>query len=604
MRLKEVGIKNFRGFRDEIRIPVDANVTGVTGKNDAGKSSILEALDIFFDGGETSIEKDDFNVSDPDGFIEIRCVFDDLPSEILLDEANVTTLASEHLLNISGELEILKRYKKSSKDPVIYIVANHPSAPLFNDLHTLKIADLKLRAGQVGVAAGDVADARKSALWRASIWDKAPELIKIQHELEISKFATDSKEIKDKLFKQLPLFALFKSDRESKDNDPQAKNPLQAAVKQAQEELKADIERIQNEVQNRVLERANKTLEKLKEMDPDLASQLIPRFKKSPTWTFDFALDGEDNIPINKRGSGVRRLILLNFFRAEAERKITDLNAPSVIYAFEEPETSQHPSNQEMLVKALVEVGNRDKNQVLLTTHVPALAGLLPINGLRFLQKTATGRSVEFGSDEVLERIARSLGVLIDPLASRAKALVLVEGPGDVVFLRHTAEQLKAGGHIPATLEEKEILSVSIGGCGLLKHWIAKRIADQFNIPWAILLDSDAGTPESAKNVKQIEDVRASGKKAYTTRKREPENYILHEVIAPHIMGGAILMFTDTCDAKREISIATSKAQSEILEFFWLKMNAEQIRKSERFTDNGVERFEFSEILADFLTMV
>ncbi|MHB8392242.1 MAG: AAA family ATPase [Acidobacteriaceae bacterium] len=31
-------------------------------------------------------------------------------------------------------------------------------------------------------------------------------------------------------------------------------------------------------------------------------------------------LTGDDQIPINKRGSGVRRLVLLSFFRAEAER--------------------------------------------------------------------------------------------------------------------------------------------------------------------------------------------------------------------------------------------------------------------------------------------
>ena len=603
MRLKELGIKNFRGYRNEIRIPIDTGVTGITGRNDVGKSSILEALDIFFEGGEVAIDKDDFNVSEPDGTVEIRCVFDNLPAEILLDETNRTTLADERLLNNAGELEILKRYKKSSKDPAIFIVANHPSAANFDDLHTLKIADLRKRGEETGVVAGEIADARKSALWRAAIWAKCANLAMTQRELEISKFGTDSKAIQDKIFKQLPLFALFKSDRESKDNDPQAKTPLQAAVTQAKEELKVEIERIEEEIKKRVLERAAKTLEKLREMDATLASQLLPRFKKAPTWTFDFTLDGEDNIPINKRGSGVRRLILLNFFRAEAERRVADKNAPSVIYAFEEPETSQHPSNQEMLVRALVQVGNRDNCQVLLTTHVPALAGLLPVTGLRLVEKDAAGRTVHFGSDAVIEKIAQSLGVLIDPRASRARALVLVEGPSDIVFLRHTAEQLKAGGHIPATLEEREILPISIGGCGLLKHWIAKRIADQFNIPWGLLLDSDLGTPEHVHSLAQVQALRQNGKKAYVTRKREPENYILLEVLTPHIAGGAAVVLTDTCDAKREISIATSKSMGEVLEFFWTQMNTEQIRRAEKYTDAGVDHYEFTDILNDFLAL-
>lgn len=604
MHLKEVGIKNFRGFKNEIRVPIDANVTGITGKNDVGKTSILEALDIFFEGGEVVIDKDDFNVAEPEGVVEIRCIFENPPIEILLDETNKTTLAAEYLLNSDGQLEILKRYKRSSKEPAIFIVANHPSAANFDDLHTLKIADLKKRGAEVGVIADDIADARKSALWRGAIWIKATDLNKQLRELEISKFAADSKDIQDKLFKHLPLFALFKSDRESKDNDPQAKNPLQAAVKQAQEELRVDIEKIQNEIQKRVLERAAKTLEKIKEMDASLASQLVPRFKKAPTWTFDFALDGEDDIPINKRGSGVRRLILLNFFRAEAERKVADKNAPSVIYAFEEPETSQHPSNQEMLVRALVQVAKHDNCQVLVTTHVPALAGLLPVAGLRLVEKSAMGRSIYHGDDTVVERIAQSLGVLIDPRASRAKALLLVEGPGDVSFIRHTAEQLKAGGYIPATLEEKDILPVSIGGCDLLKHWIAKRIAEQFNIPWALLLDSDLGTSKASQNLAQVQQARAANKKAYVTRKREPENYILPEVVTPYFTGGSSATWTDTSDAKKDISSATSKGESEVLDFFWTKMNAEQIRRAESYTDNGIVRYEFTEILIDLLTLV
>ena len=50
MRLKKVGIKNFRGFKNETTIPIDPDITGITGRNDVGKSSVLEVLDIFFEG--------------------------------------------------------------------------------------------------------------------------------------------------------------------------------------------------------------------------------------------------------------------------------------------------------------------------------------------------------------------------------------------------------------------------------------------------------------------------------------------------------------------------------------------------------------------------
>ena len=47
MKLETVILKNFRSYKEEIRIDID-NLTAFVGKNDIGKSTILEALEIFF----------------------------------------------------------------------------------------------------------------------------------------------------------------------------------------------------------------------------------------------------------------------------------------------------------------------------------------------------------------------------------------------------------------------------------------------------------------------------------------------------------------------------------------------------------------------------
>src|SRR5699024_10105945 len=137
-----------------------------------------------------------------------------------------------------------------------------------------------------------------------------------------------------------------------------------------------------------------------------LAKDLIPKFKKDPKWSFNFTIDSDNGIPLNKRGSGVRRLILLNFFRAEAEKEKSDEGKASIIYAIEEPETSQHPDHQLMLMEALLELANKDSCQILLTTHVPALAGTLPIEGLRFITKDKNEDVIiQEGNDNVLQCI-------------------------------------------------------------------------------------------------------------------------------------------------------------------------------------------------------
>lgn len=47
MRLKSFSIENFRGYKDTVTINM-SDLTVFVGRNDIGKSTILEALDIFF----------------------------------------------------------------------------------------------------------------------------------------------------------------------------------------------------------------------------------------------------------------------------------------------------------------------------------------------------------------------------------------------------------------------------------------------------------------------------------------------------------------------------------------------------------------------------
>lgn len=204
--------------------------------------------------------------------------------------------------------------------------------------------------------------------------------------------------------------------------------------------MQGKISALEQEIQDSVLDVAERTLDKLREMAPELANELTPRFKEKPKWTFNFTLDGENGIPINKRGSGVRRLILLNFFRAEAEKAVSGTQR-NVIYAIEEPETSQHPNYRIMLMKSLLSLSRQPNRQIIVTTHVPALAGLIPVEGIRYVTKDADGQPVvKMPDDAVLREATESLGLLPETGMERAKGIVLVEGKSDVTFLRHAGK--------------------------------------------------------------------------------------------------------------------------------------------------------------------
>ncbi|MNC22257.1 hypothetical protein D3C75_702530 [compost metagenome] len=413
--------------------------------------------------------------------------------------------------------------------------------------------------------------------------------------------STDNKSIWDRIEDLLPTFALFKADRESNDGDAEAKNPLQQAVKEAQAAFQDQISALEQQIEASVMDVATRTLDKLREMAPELANELTPRFKEKPKWSFNFTLDGENGIPINKRGSGVRRLILLNFFRAEAERAVVGTQR-SVIYAIEEPETSQHPNYQMMLMKALLELSSQPNRQIIVTTHVPALAGLMPIDGIRYVTKDENGTPyVKMPNDDVLKEAAESLGVLPETGMERAKGVVLVEGKSDVTFLRHAAITLQASGHIASTLEEVGIVPILIGGCGSVKHWVTLNLADDLGLPWCVFLDSDiGGRPE--QNLKRKEEVEGKGRAFYSTRKREIENYLCPDML--YAQTGIWVDFTDVSDAKKIIGQALGVRADDVIDRFWPLMNAEQILQRSMYNDGGQQRPELKELLEKLLALV
>lgn len=391
MKIKSVSIKNFRGYKNLTTINF-GNLIAIVGKNDIGKSTILEALDIYFNEGKgvVKLDKEDINKSalaDGDNEIIISVVFEDLPTSIVIDSTNETTLINEYLLNVDGCLEIIKKYPNAGKEKV-FVKANHPTNLQCKDLLLKKDSDLRLIIKDLNIECND---RNKNAVMRASIWNHFQTDLNLE-EIEIDVTKGDTKSIWDKLQCYLPLYSLFQSDRKNSDGDSEVQDPLKEAVKQIlnNEDIQRKFNEIATEVEDKLRDVSNRTLEKLREMNPEVANSLNPVIPSNENlkWADVFknvSISGDENIPINKRGSGVKRLILLNFFRAEAERRKTEENFESIIYAIEEPETSQHNRHQKQLIKAFKELSNSPNTQIILTTHSPIVVKELEFEQLKMV---------------------------------------------------------------------------------------------------------------------------------------------------------------------------------------------------------------------------
>lgn len=111
MKIHKVTLTNFRGYKDPTTIDF-GNLTVFVGRNDIGKSTILEALDLFFNDGKGVIKYDegDINVSSDSSEYIISVSFRDLPDAVIIDATFQTSLTDEFLLNEDGELEIVKKF--------------------------------------------------------------------------------------------------------------------------------------------------------------------------------------------------------------------------------------------------------------------------------------------------------------------------------------------------------------------------------------------------------------------------------------------------------------------------------------------------------------
>ena len=536
MKLQSVTLSNFRCYSAAMEIKFD-ELTTLVGRNDAGKSSILDALDIFFN--DRAPDKNDASKGGNARSVSISCRFSDFPAELLLDEAATTSLSSEYLLASDGTICITKTYNCSIEKPKLSslkLTAVHPRVESARDLLSLKIDELKARAAALEVDLNDVNKTVKREL-RSAIREKIGALDLGESDVVLLGDSIDDKANTAKVWEglkaALPLFALFKSDRQSSDQDGEAQDPLKAAIKEAIATQGQILQGVMERVETEVRKVADLTLQKLREMDESVADTLVAKFEK-PNWAslIKASISGDDDIPLNKRGSGVRRLVLLNFFRAKAEKALLDKSAFSTIYAVEEPETSQHPHNQRMLIRALEQLAN-GTDQVIITTHTPSLARALPGSSLRFVKKNddSSRTILTGGTDDINKFIADSLGVLPD---NSVKAFIVVEGIHDIAFLKSLASMYKSHGvNVPDlhSLElSGEVIFVPAGGANNLAYWTSK--LHNLNRPEFHLYDRDAPAANVPKHQARVDEVNLRANcLALSTSRLEMENFVHHEAI-------------------------------------------------------------------------
>ncbi|MCV3392448.1 AAA family ATPase [Campylobacter sp. IFREMER_LSEM_CL2101] len=520
MKLVKCKIENFRSYENTEFNFSDLSV--IIGKNDVGKSTLFDALDIFFENNKAL--EDDVNINSNENKFSITCFFQVEPqTQINIDasesERTQTSLESEYLLNQENLLQIKKTWEKGKLSKT-YLVCNYPTnweKPLI----TLKIQDLRKLLSEESEVNQNIKKEIRNFLFSQE------NLNFMEQEIDISTKDTDIVSIYNKLKEKMPKFLLFKADRTNTDKDSEITQITKAITQNAISEIEQQFNNMKENILDNIKSFANATLERLKSFDKDIVKDLVPDItSKELSSLFSYEFKSDSGISFNKRGSGVKRLFLLSFFLEDAERK----QQSNMIYAIEEPETSQHPNYQRIVIESLQKLAQNQGRQILLTTHTPEIVRMVNKENIIFIQKDDEDRRIVYHGDEIdAEILADTLGVLPYLLYQR---VLFVEGETDVKFLNNLNNKFECLRNI---FDLKTITLIPLHGGGNVKNWIREDYLKQSNVKCLYFLDRD----EDRRDVEEQNLIR--------TKKREIENYYPIDILEEYFKNklGKDLIFSD-----------------------------------------------------------
>lgn len=492
MRLTRLSITNFRALR-QVSIPL-SRFGCLIGENNAGKSSFLQALAVFFSGTKLATSQF-FDESQP---IRIAITFEGI------DESDLARLAEEHRARVAGivkngELTLVRQYDTTGKSYLLYNALT-PRDPRFSNENIGAL----LKNGRPGQALvdkvtkeypelGGVVD---TTMNQDAIRQTIQELADLMPDEQ--KFACDqplptgidrsiSPMLPEPIY--IPAVKDLGDDIKTSESTPFGKilgillQAIESKLPEANELFKS-----LNEKLNLVLhpdgtivdERLDEvrliesTVQKyVRESFSDVALRVTippPELKTIFSSARIHVHDGIDG-HIDSKGDGLRRAVVFAILRSyvelksqlkppapptgemvdgiEAEQPSLEPASPAYCLLFEEPELFLHPKAQQVLFDALRTFAK--EHHVLVTTHSPMFFGPGATETFVRLRKVSE-------PEIAVKPFTRAQPVSLSEMSARdqfqiicfehnnaaffADTVVLVEGDSDYLLMPHIAKTL------------------------------------------------------------------------------------------------------------------------------------------------------------------
>lgn len=213
----------------------------------------------------------------------------------------------------------------------------------------------------------------------------------------------------------------------------------------------------------------------------------------------------EVEVSIAQRGTGFQSALVLGILRYVSSR--SSQPGTNVVFAVEEPEAFLHPQTQRAMAKILLEISTNA--QLLVTTHSPVLVDSFSVSRIVRLPMNPAGldftsrRSIFSEADE--GRLTRYCDATNSEMVF-ANAVVLVEGHGDKLLVDYMLERITGG---PGGHYAVGITVIEASGIDTIRYLV--QLAQLFAVRVYVMTDKDGvhkSNPKAKRALMQILNVK------------------------------------------------------------------------------------------------
>lgn len=538
MKLKWVHIKNYRSCKD-VRINIDS-MQALVGANNAGKSSIIRALDLLFNPSTVKVDEETFWNGDSERQIWIEAFFNELSDAEKKDEKLKPFLRPDDTFHIARSASLKVEEPEEEGAPPgdgKPVISQHFCKPMpkydwlqEGQINGKNITEWWKNKDELKVGEADFLEYTGTSKPAVGVWkEKAKEFVEAHlTDDDFEDVWNDNPQGYAGVLKgTLPHFIFVPAVRDITDEAKVTKtNPfgkllyavLESVTAQQKTELETTLEGLQKRLNRTggaerlgsIVETEKKLNDVLKDyMSCDLEIEFqSPSIETLLTTPQLFADDGFRNMVTNK-GHGLQRAIIFSILRCYSElvTGTGEQKKKPMIFAVEEPELYMHPQAQRNIRKVFRGIADKD-NQVIFSTHSSLLLDVAYFDEVIRVESiheeidgknTVKSKVWQLPMWAMIEDLKARYGINATDVSMRelyshayhpnrsegffAKSIILVEGATEQYALPIYAEN---SGH------QLDVLNISVvdsGGKGSMDRLY--RIFNELGIPCFILFDYD-----------------------------------------------------------------------------------------------------------------